>query len=108
MKPNIPRPPLITRHKLLIPRRPLVLGIRSQHALDTHAHALDRLHGRPASAAEEVEADDAVAVDVRVDGDWEGGCWCWVCWEGVGCELDFGGFYIFILNNNNGLACWLL
>ena len=109
LKPNIPRPPLITRHKLLIPRGPFILGIRRQHALDAHADTLDRLHGRPAGTAEQVETDDAVAVDVRVDGDREGGCfWGGVCWEGVGCELDFGGFCFTTTNGLVGYLFWYI
>lgn len=68
-KTNIPRPLGITPHKLLIPLRPLVLRVPRQHALDTHADALDVLHRAPPRRAEQVEADDAVGVDVRVDRD---------------------------------------
>ena len=68
-KTNIPRPLRITPHKRLIPLGPLILRIPRQHALDTHTHALHILHGAPARGAEQVEADDAVGVDVRMDGD---------------------------------------
>jgi len=69
LKPYIPRPLRIQPHEILVPRGALVLRVARQHALQAHAHALDVLHGRPAGRAEEVEADDAVAVDVGVDGD---------------------------------------
>jgi len=57
-------------YKVLIPRRPLVLGIARQHALQTDAHALDVMYRAPSLAIEQVETDDAVGVDVRVHGDW--------------------------------------
>lgn len=69
LKPYIPRPLRVQPHEILVPRGALVLRVARQHALQAHAHALDVLHGRPAGRAEQVEADDAVAVDVRVDGD---------------------------------------
>ena len=46
-----------------------VLGVARQHALNRHADAFDALDGRPACRAEEVETDDAVGVDVGVNGD---------------------------------------
>lgn len=89
MEINIPRSPPIIRHKFTITGRPLIARIGRQHALNTHADALDRLHGRPACRAEEIETYYAVAVDVWVDGDRTGvvgGGWAFD-------ELDFGGFY---------------
>ena len=44
-----------------------MLGISCQHALDRHADCFHRLHRRPARAAEEIETDDAIRVDVRVE-----------------------------------------
>ncbi len=62
-------------HKILVPWRPLILGVSCQHALDTHAHTCDILHRAPSLRAEQVQADDAVGVDVWVDGDGAvGGC----------------------------------
>ncbi len=55
--------------KLLIALGSLIPGVARQHALDAHTHALDALHRGPARRAEEVEADDSIAVYVRVDGD---------------------------------------
>lgn len=101
---NIPRPPLIIRHKITIPRRPLVTRIRRQHALDTHAHTLHRLHGRPSRRAQQVQAYYPVAVDVWVDGDWAG---CFVR-GGEGDELDFGGFCTSIFINIWTALAWLL
>lgn len=72
-KRNITDPATIIRHELTIPRRPLVPRVRRQHTLYAHADALDRLHGRPAGRAEQVETDDAVAVDVGVHWDWAWG-----------------------------------
>lgn len=80
--------PPIRGHKLLIARRSLVLCILCQHALDTHADTLDGLHGRPASGSEEVQTDDAITVDVWVDGY---GSRCVARWTDFD-ELDFGRF----------------
>lgn len=66
---NIPRPLPVGAYKFLIAGGPLVLGVSRQHALQAHTHALDVLDGAPALLAEEVEADDAVGVDVRVHRD---------------------------------------
>ena len=68
-KSNVPRPLRVPPDKLLIARWPLVLGIPSQHALKAHAYRLHILNGRPALRAEQVEADDTVGIDVRMDGD---------------------------------------
>lgn len=84
-KPDIPGPLRIPPHKLLIPRRPLSPRVPRQHALDAHAHALDVLNGAPALGPKEIKADDAVAVDVGVEGDGAGGL-------GEGEEGYFGGF----------------
>ena len=51
------------------------------------------MHGRPAGAGEEVEADDAVAVDVWMDGD--GAVRAGRRGGGGGDECDFGGFWSF-------------
>jgi len=59
-----------THTELLIALRSLVLGVSGQHALYAHADGFDGLHGGPACAAEQVEADDPVGVDVWVD--WDG------------------------------------
>lgn len=94
LKVNIPRPTAIRNHEIAVPRRPLVARIRRQHTLDTHADALDRLHGRPPGRAEQVQADNSVAVDVRVDGDWAPGvrgCCCCCCCCGEFDELDLRG-----------------
>ena len=68
-KVNVFRPQAVGFHKLLVPWRPLVLGVAREHALQAHANALNILYWAPALLAEEVQADDAVAVDVRVHGD---------------------------------------
>lgn len=74
IKIDIPRSPPIIRHERLVALGSLVLGIARQHALQGHAYALYVLDGAPALLAEEVEADDAVGVDVRVHGDGSVGC----------------------------------
>jgi hypothetical protein len=68
-KVNIPWPLRIIPDEILIPLRPLLLRITRQHALQTHTDALDIVDGRPTRAVEQVEADDAVGIDVRVPGD---------------------------------------
>lgn len=62
---------------------PVVLCIAREHALDAHTYALDILYGTPARGSQEVQADDAVGVDVRVHG-----------YRPVFllCEDNFGGF----------------
>lgn len=59
----------VASDKVFVSRRPLVLVVARQHALDAHAHAGDALDGAPALLAEQVEADDAVGVDVGMHGD---------------------------------------
>lgn len=89
-KTHIPWPQGVAPHKLLVPRWSLILGVACQHALDAHADALNVLDGGPALRAEEVEADVAVGIHVRVHGDGAG-------W---GCEVRkgyFGGFCIMYL-----------
>jgi len=81
---DIPRPLPIRPDKLGVPRRPFGLGITREHALDRNANALDVVHGAPALGVEQVEADDAVAIDVRVQGDLA------VDGAGEGQEDDFG------------------
>lgn len=66
-----------------------VAGIGGQHALQTHANALDVLHGRPTGRAEEIEADNAVAIDVGVDGNRAGCTGRGVAFD----ELDLWGFW---------------
>ncbi|KAI4156789.1 MAG: hypothetical protein LQ346_009131 [Caloplaca aetnensis] len=51
---DVPRPKSVPGHELLVARRPLVLGVPRQHALDAHADAFDVLDGRPALRAEQV------------------------------------------------------
>ena len=46
----------------------LRLGIARQHALQTDAHALHIVHGAPSLCVQQVQTYDAVAVNVRVDG----------------------------------------
>lgn len=82
-KVNVARPQPVLGHELLVARGPLVLGVARQHALDAHADALGALDGAPALVPQQVEADDAVGVDVRVDGDRA---------VGLLLEYDFWGF----------------
>lgn len=91
---NIPWPAPIRHDKILVPGRSFIACIRRQHTLDTNTDAFDRLHGRPARRTKQVQTDNPVAVDVRVDGDRArgfGGC----CGGQVD-KLDFGGFFFYI------------
>jgi len=67
-KVDIPWPSPVGSHKLRIALRPLILGVAREHALQTHAHALDVLYGTPALLAEQIETYYAVGVDVWVHG----------------------------------------
>lgn len=58
----------VASDELLVSGRPLVLGIARQHALEAHAYALDVLDRTPALVAQEIEAYDAVGINVRMHG----------------------------------------
>lgn len=51
---NVSRPLRIPAHKFVVAWWSLVLSITSQHALKTHAHALNVLNGRPALSSEQI------------------------------------------------------
>ncbi len=61
---NIPGPPSIIGHETLVALRALILRIARQHALQAHADALYILDWRPPLLAQQIEADDAIRVDV--------------------------------------------
>lgn len=65
-KVNVSGSQTVASHKLLVSRWSLVLNVAGQHALQAHADALDVLDWTPALVAEEIEADDAIRVDVGV------------------------------------------
>lgn len=69
VKVNVAWPLPIAPYKLIITWRSLVLRVAGQHALNTHADCFHVLHRAPALGAEQVETDDAVGVDVRMDRD---------------------------------------
>jgi hypothetical protein len=56
----------VAAHKVLVAWGALVLGVAREHALQRHAHTLDVLDRAPALVAEQVKADDAIRVYVRV------------------------------------------
>jgi hypothetical protein len=66
---DIPRSEAVRAYKVLVARRPLVLGVARQHALQAHADALDVLNGAPPLLAKQVETYDAIRVYVRVNRD---------------------------------------
>jgi len=68
-KIDIPRPRPIRPHKVIIPLWPLLLRVAGEHRLQADANGFHVVDGRPALAIEQVEADDAVGVHVRVPGD---------------------------------------
>lgn len=80
-KTYVPRPLRVIPDKILIALRPLLLRITREHTLQAHAHALDIVDWGPTGAVEQVEADDAVGVNVWVPG-------YWVCF---GAEKDYFG-----------------
>jgi len=67
-KVNIPRPLSVIPDKVLISLWPLLLRVARKHTLKTDTHAFDVVDRGPAGAVEQVEADDAVGVDVWVPG----------------------------------------
>lgn len=81
---DISRPLRISADELLVAGGTLILSVARQHALDAHADALDVVDGAPALGAEQVQADDAVGVYVRVDGNSP--------LRRFGYECDFGCF----------------
>lgn len=84
-KSNISWPLRISPYEILVARRSFILGVASQHTLNAHADALNILDGAPALGAEEVKANDAVGIDVWVDGDGTFGDMVYECY--------FGRFY---------------
>lgn len=80
-KVDIPRPLLISPHKLLVARRPLFLRIAREHRLETDADGFDVVNRRPALAVKQVETNDAVGVDVGVPRDG----------VGLGADKDYFG-----------------
>ena len=67
-KINISRPLSVVPDKVLISLWPLLLRVARQHTLKTDTYAFDVVDWGPAGAVEQVEADDAVGVDVWVPG----------------------------------------
>jgi hypothetical protein len=66
---HVSRAQPITFHKFFVSRWTLFLGVARQHALNTHAHALNILNWTPALLTKEVETNKAVRVNVRVNWD---------------------------------------
>jgi hypothetical protein len=69
-KVDVPRSLRVVLDKVLVTRRPLLLCVAGEHALQADTHALHIVNRAPALFVEEVETDDAVGVDVRVP--WNG------------------------------------
>ena len=65
---DVPRSPRIVPHEVLISRWPLILRIACEHALQTYANTLHIMYGTPRLPVKQIEADDAVGVNVRVHG----------------------------------------
>lgn len=81
---DVSGPLCIPPHKFFIAWWPLILGVSCKHALDAHAYACDVLHRTPALGIQQVQADNAIGVDVWVDGDGA---------LGAHHECYFGGLY---------------
>ena len=69
VKVDVTGPLAVGSDKVGIARRPLILCIAGQHALQTHADTLDVLNRAPALRPEQVEANNAIGVDMRVHRD---------------------------------------
>lgn len=80
---DISRSLRVPPHKLLIPRRSLVLVVPREHTLQAHTYALNIVYRAPALLIQKIQAYYAVRVDVRMDGD---------MMFGVFDEDDFGSF----------------
>jgi hypothetical protein len=65
---HVPRAQPVAPNKLFISGRALVLCIASEHALDTHADALYILNRTPTLSTEEIQADEAIRIDMRMHG----------------------------------------
>jgi hypothetical protein len=81
---HVPWAQPVAPYKLFVPGRALVLCISSEHALDTHADALHVLNWTPTLSTEEIQADDAICIDMRMHGNWS---------IGKFDESDLGRFY---------------
>jgi len=68
-KINISGPARITPDKLCITRRSFALTVPHQHTHDTQRHALGVLHRTPPLTRQQIQTDDAVAVDMWVQRD---------------------------------------
>jgi len=66
---DIPRPLLVVPYKVLISRWSLLLRIAGKHTLQAYTYTLYVMNRRPARTVEQVEANDAIGVDVRVPRD---------------------------------------
>ena len=64
----------ISPHEILITRWSLILCVTRQHALDAHAHTFHILYRTPPLSTQQIQADDAIRVDMRVDWDWTVRC----------------------------------
>lgn len=58
----------VASDKFVIASRSLIERVARQHALDAHAYALCVLNWAPALAAQKVEADDSIRVNVWMHG----------------------------------------
>jgi hypothetical protein len=117
-KTDIPRPLSIISDKVLIPLRSLLLGVAREHALQAYTHAFNIVDGGPTGAVKQVEADDAVGVDVWVPGygagfgaeeDYFGGLGCDVRQEDKGMESGRRtsiGYWGVKLNFNRYVSPW--
>jgi hypothetical protein len=75
-------------NELLVTGGSLIAIVGGKHALKAHADALNCLHWGPAGGAQEIKADNAIAVDMGMHWD------CAGCASGVRTldELDLWGF----------------
>lgn len=65
---NITRTKTVGPDKLGIARRTLVFGVASQHALNAQTNTFHILYWRPSLRSKQIQTDDSICVDVRMDG----------------------------------------
>ncbi len=65
---HVPGTQPVAPDELFVPRWTLVLRVARKHALNTHANALYVLDWTPTLSTEEIQADEAIRVDMRMHG----------------------------------------
>lgn len=69
-KAYVPWPLRVVPDEIVVSRRPFLLCVACEHALQTDTHAFYIVNRAPALFVEQIEADDTVGVDMWVPGYW--------------------------------------